>query len=247
MGYRGTRFILSCAIAAACLAIPFSALGTSPDSRNYFRNTTTGPGVANHPVGIRPSGAVHVPSGWPLAADGTLSCMTCHSAPPMGKNAGNNLRGNSRSGNDPRAFCLSCHEESGTGTAMHWQAVGKAHITLKENRDGSARLSQESDSRGCLSCHDGVMARDPGHRLAGSGGDFGDGSKNHPVGVRYPFSGKTRAEVPLRPAASVPATVSLAGGVVSCTSCHNLYAEDTHRLSVPIEGSQLCFACHDLD
>jgi|CXWL01.1.fsa_nt_gi predicted CXXCH cytochrome family protein len=224
-----------------------SAFANFPDSRDYFRNTSTGPGVANHPVGVRPNAAMKIPAGWPLAADGSLTCMTCHSTPPVGTNAASNLRGEGENNRNSKAFCLNCHQDSGSGTAVHWQAVSVAHVSLQQNRDGSTQPLYGSESQNCLLCHDGVTARDAGHNSAQSMTGFADRSRNHPVGVRYPLSGKRRAEVPLRPASSVPKTVSLAGGVVSCASCHNLYSPDPQRLSVPIEGSQLCFACHDLD
>ena len=248
MPNRNSRPIGPLILILAGVGIPISAFATLPKSQDYSRNPNAGPGVANHPVGVRPSAAIRIPSGWPLAADGSLTCTTCHSAPPIGPNAASNLRRQGITDADPKAFCMNCHQESGSGTAVHWQALPNAHIMPEQNRKSSAGGSYDAASRSCLSCHDGVNAPDAGHSSSGqSFSGFGDRSRNHPVGVPYPFAGKMRAEVPLRPASSVPATVSLAGGVVSCVSCHNLYAGDEHRLSVPIEGSQLCFACHDLD
>lgn len=142
---------------------------------------------------------------------------------------------------------MNCHQDSETGTGVHWMALTKAHYSLQDNRRAATADSLVNGTRMCLSCHDGVSAPDAGHSSMQMGSDYSDRSRNHPVGVRYPFSGKTRAEVPLRAASSVPPTVNLAGGMVSCLSCHNLYASDSQRLSVPIEGSQLCFACHDMN
>lgn len=244
---RNSQLVGTLILSMAGVGIPISSFATYPQSQESIRNPSVGPGVANHPVGIRPGAAMRIPSGWPLA-DGALTCMTCHSTPPIGKNAAANLRHQGVKDADPKAFCMNCHRDSGAGTAAHWQALPNAHITIEQNRESSARESYDAASRSCLSCHDGVNAPDASHSSSGqSFSGFGDRSREHPVGIRYPFSGKTRAGVPLRPASSVPGTVSLAGGVVSCVSCHNLYAADEHRLSVPIEGSQLCFACHDLD
>jgi len=32
-----------------------------------------------------------------------------------------------------------------------------------------------------------------------------------------------------------------------CISCHNLYAHEPYLLTVPIDGSALCFTCHDMN
>jgi predicted CXXCH cytochrome family protein len=78
-------------------------------------------------------------------------------------------------------------------------------------------------------------------------GSYGDARRNHPIGVRYPRQGTTRAEMPLRPTSTLPPNVRLPGGTVSCISCHDLYNMDPKRLSVPITESQLCFTCHDMN
>ena len=48
----------------------------TPDVMRY------GPGVSNHPVGVKPSEAVQVPAGWPVDAHGSITCLTCHEALP---------------------------------------------------------------------------------------------------------------------------------------------------------------------
>jgi predicted CXXCH cytochrome family protein len=222
-----------------------AASGNYPGYRT--KSTNEGPGVANHPVGIRPSAGIRIPAGWPLDTDGSLTCMTCHSHPPAGKDAAASLRGKGSSPQDPKAFCASCHQDSDSGTSVHWQAMPFAHVSAQHNRDDSARLSHVLGTQSCLSCHDGVSAGDASHNSIQSMGDFSERSRNHPVQVRYPRAGTSKTDVPLRPVSAVPESVSLAGGVVSCVSCHNLYSREPQRLSVPIEGSQLCFACHDLD
>lgn len=245
MFHRKLRPIGPLILILAGIGIPMAASANYPGYRES--NSGDGPGVINHPVGVRPGAGMKIPSGWPLSADGSLTCMTCHSSSPMGKSAVGNLRGKGASQGNAKAFCLNCHQESDSGTAVHWQAMSMAHVPLQQFRDGSTRLSHEAGTQSCLSCHDGVNASDSNHKSEQSMGDFSERSRNHPVQVRYPFAGNVRADVPLRPISSVPETVSLAGGVVSCVSCHNLYSPDPQRLSVPIEGSQLCFACHDLD
>lgn len=230
---------------------PLAVMGSWPESEqpsnSRFRE---GPGTSNHPVNVRPSAAVSIPAGWPLAADGTLTCLTCHlEYPTAERSAASTLRG----APDSPVFCVSCHTERSpkTGTGMHWRAVSQAHPG--SNPADSRGGAMDAMSRSCLECHDGVSASDAGHESSGGRGGgsdrgfLGDRSRNHPVGVRYPASGTRGVEVPLRPASLLPKSIRLPGGRVSCVSCHDVYGRDRHRLTVPIEGSQLCMTCHVMD
>ena len=100
-----------------------------------------------------------------------------------------------------------------------------------------------------MECHDGVTAPESASATSWNRGpgSLGDLRRNHPVGVRYEQRPVRGAAVRLRPASSLPATARLPNGRISCTSCHNLYARDDHKLTVPNEGSALCFTCHDMD
>jgi hypothetical protein len=249
---RARRFRLAClqlAVALPTIAIT-SSLGRPTD---LSRRLHSGPGVSNHPVNVVPSAAVSIPPGWPLDAGGSITCTTCHlSLPPLNGNGGTRLRKANTAFSDPRAYCMNCHRDSlgGSAATAHWTAVPKAHILRESFQDHSTSGStMDGASRDCLSCHDGVTASDAGHEtgLSRGSGYFGDKGRNHPIGVRYPHAGTRRVEVPLRPAAALPETVRLPGGVVSCVSCHDLYHPDKYRLSVPIEGSRLCLTCHDMD
>lgn len=119
-----------------------------------------------------------------------------------------------------------------------YQAVG---VTL----DDSSLL--------CLSCHDGITARDvysyahatsmPG-KLGGSW--IGTGNlTSHPVGVPYPLT-----DPKYHPAAAVTGSgrIKLPDGRVQCISCHDPH--NTHRhpgmLTTSNDGSRLCLSCHDL-
>lgn len=227
---------------------PLAVMGSWPESgnRSDFR-FREGPGTSNHPVNVRPSAAVSIPTGWPLASDGTITCITCHDGFPTAERpAASTLRGDA----DSPAFCVSCHTERGprTSKGMHWRAVSRAHpgSDAAESRGGT---ESETMSQSCLECHDGVSASDAGHEAsAGRGGGFvGDRSRNHPVGVRYPANGTRGVEVPLRPASQLPRSIRLPNGKVSCISCHDVYGRGDHRLTVPIEGSRLCMTCHVMD
>ena len=232
-----------------------SALALSPASdRNLAEKMRRGPGLSNHPVNVIPSRAVTLPTGWPLAFDGSMTCFTCHEdMPSLNGGSGPRLRGVDGSVANSEAFCENCHGDGHerTAAAMHWMAVPRAHITSDSDRDtGQIGFGGvDSASRRCLGCHDGVTAGESAYELGGTGGgsSFGDRGRNHPIGVSYPRGGRRRAEVPLRAAAQVPSHVRLPDGMVGCVSCHDLYNQTPKRLAVPIEGSRLCFACHDMN
>jgi predicted CXXCH cytochrome family protein len=249
---RRPLYILACLLIIA--ALPMAAFaGRSVGSRDLASRLRTGPGVANHPVGVVPSSGMTIPGDWPLAADGSITCKTCHAAlPSLDGRDGPRLRGATESDRDSRAFCMNCHHEqaSRTGAGMHWLAMSRAHV-MHDSDDGgsSAGGSIDRGSAACLECHDGVTAPDAAYETSWNRGSgyLGDMGRNHPIGVRYPHAGARHRDAPLRPAAMLPETVRLPGGMVSCLSCHNLYATDPKHLTVPIEGSRLCMTCHQMD
>jgi hypothetical protein len=249
-GVLATRTTLFYPLLVASLAgVQVVALAAWPDGdANAWERLRAGPGVMNHPVYVVPSRAVAIPAAWPLDHEGRMTCLTCHRALPVAGAA--NLRSALASSSDARPFCVNCHGVSATVSAatMHWQAIGRAHIGPDVSTGGRGRGILDASSRRCLGCHDGLTASEPGYQTPGqAAGDVGDRARNHPIGVAYPAAGKRRAEVPLRPAALLPRTISLPSGVVGCVSCHNLYNLESNHLTVPIEGSRLCLACHEMD
>lgn len=131
---------------------------------------------------------------------------------------------------------------------MHWTVFRRAHITPDTGPIPRGSGSLDDASTRCLSCHDGVSAREAhfGNSSSGGGADYSDKRRNHPVGI--PFrSDRPATGTKLRPVSILPAVIRLPEGQVSCVSCHNLYSTDRSRLSVPIDGSALCFGCHDMD
>ncbi|MFQ5429743.1 MAG: hypothetical protein ACE5E1_05470 [Phycisphaerae bacterium] len=245
--------------AAARLSLGSLLIGTvprvsmaewGPGGGDLSEKLRHGPGIVNHPVNVVPSAAVRIPTGWPLASDGTLTCSTCHERLPSLDGQGNPfLRGSDEIDSEGGEFCTKCHGDPVPGRAgsMHWMAVRVAHV-LPE-RDASARSGGGLDpvSRRCLTCHDGVNATDSLSRTTRGRGDFGDMRRNHPVGIPYPDQGAKPRNVPFRSSFLLPNRIRLPGGRVSCVSCHDLYAQGPNKLAVPIEGSRLCFACHQLD
>jgi len=211
-----------------------------------------GPGVANHPVNIVPSPAVRIPDGWPLASNGSITCLTCHTElGALTERADLHLRDFDLATGDPIQFCAKCHgyDSKRTAGGMHWMVVGVAHV--KPDGDDTHRGSDSLDtgSRRCMECHDGVTARESATANAWNRGpgSIGDKRRDHPVGVPYPSRFSRKGTGPFRPTKSLPPKVRLPDGQVSCISCHDLYASDRNKLSVPIESSALCLTCHDLD
>lgn len=209
-----------------------------------------GPGVINHPVGVVPSNAIRIPAGWPLDANGAITCLTCHTSIDMRGSRGGQLRSTNGIATEGREFCASCHGVDGPpgSSKMHWMAIRRAHVTEKSLEAVKISGSLDHESRNCLACHDGVGASETAYETGHSHGmgSFGDRSRNHPIGVKYPRGGFNRRGSKFHAEAALPAQVLLPGGAVSCVSCHNLYATSPGHLSVPIEESNLCFACHDM-
>lgn len=233
----------------ALLAAGQSARSTTPEER-FARRLRSGPGVSNHPIGVVPSSAVRIPQGWPLAPDGSITCTTCHRALPSLDGRGQpDLRALSADPASGKSFCANCHQEQGHhgAKAMHWLALDRAHFMDPDMVEESGRGTRQDSTEACLSCHDGVSAPDVAYQTAGGRRGSWNPAMNHPVGVPYPRAGKHAMEMPLRPVSMLPASVRLPGGMVSCVSCHDLYASKPALLAVPIEGSALCMTCHQAD
>ena len=229
--------------------IPAAAVGTSGGLNRALR---VGPGTVNHPVNVVPSSSIHVPSDWPLAPDGSITCTTCHQTlPALNGESDIRLRGSATGRPSSPAFCSNCHVDTGsrTGASLHWSAMGRAHVKADSPRSiGGGSMDRQSME--CLSCHDGVSATETHGGVAWSGfgaGSMGDRQSSHSVGAAYGRKGQSRRGGALRPANTLPPEVRLPEGKVSCVSCHNLFERSKNHLSVPIEQSALCFTCHEMD
>ena len=243
------------AVLVVTMALPITTSAGGRGGRRSFADTLRhGPGVSNHPVGVAPSSSITVPDGWPLDANGTITCLTCHVAIPWTEGRSDpRLRGFDAEPAGTTEFCMKCHAQSTSRTAatMHWLAVAVAHVKEEQTRperSGSRRPGLDRETAQCLGCHDGVSAgesRNPtpwnrGHGYTGSR------ERNHPVGAPYPTRTPEDYDVPFRPANLLPKEVRLPDGKVGCVSCHDLYAGTERLLTVPIRGSGLCLTCHDL-
>ncbi len=229
-----------------------AAMGGSRRARSLAANLRYGPGFINHPVNVVPTSAILVPEDWPVARDGSITCLTCHEEIPSFDGSSNRfLRG--MPDGEPRTpdFCRNCHTTGNGGSSaatMHWMAVGSAHIRNETPSSlRSAAGSLDVESQRCLSCHDGVTATES-HNTARQNRSLGyawNQSRSHPIGVAYPSRTPRSSSGSFRAPGQLPEKVRLPDGKVSCVSCHDLYDRD--RLSVPIEGSALCFTCHEMD
>jgi predicted CXXCH cytochrome family protein len=100
-------------------------------------------------------------------------------------------------------------------------------------------------SKECISCHDGVLAKEAKHRIS-SGYQQRTMSIEtirgaHPVGMDYDQYRWNKQYVP---ATTFPAAMVLMDGKVTCVTCHNLLGENTNYLVVDNDKSGLCFTCH---
>jgi len=218
--------------------------------RGFSDKLREGPGVVNHPVHVRPSDAVAIPAGWPLDVDGSITCLTCHASLPTldGSSRPKLRRGTS---GDGESFCINCHGQRGIGGrgGSHWNAVQHAHPGASNEGSNQRGGTLDAESQRCLGCHDGVNAVD----AVNHAGQFGNTvsvfnrNREHPIGVDYIAAARTRSDAALRSPSQLPHSVRLPGGKVSCVSCHDVYSHQPHLLSAPIEGSRLCFTCHEFD
>lgn len=242
---------------AFALAVVRVAFAGGPDQASEAQLWRNGPGVFNHPVHVVPSAAMTIPKDWPTDANGAITCLTCHEQiPAAARIADPRLRDvddeqlDQRSplaGRDYTEFCTHCHTDRNRSQASeaHWMGVAVAHVKPTSGGLGGGLL--DTESRRCLECHDGVSASEALNMTgAARGVGMADISTNHPIGVRYPSAPKRGSGTRYRPASLLPKEVLLPGGAVSCVSCHNLYATSKNHLTVPIEGSELCFTCHDI-
>lgn len=105
----------------------------------------------------------------------------------------------------------------------------------------------------CLSCHDGVVARDvyrSAHaaRVSAQLGSSWVGKASltsHPIGVKYPIGDPTYRTIE---AATDDGAIKLPNGRLQCISCHDPH--NTKRFDYMLvrsnQGSRLCLACHRL-
>ena len=99
-------------------------------------------------------------------------------------------------------------------------------------------VESEGAVRDCLSCHDGVSARNIVVCSVKC-----TASTTHSVLKPYP-SGRARAREFQPLAAAERRGVKTLNGMVTCISCHNLKNQRKNHLVMENTNSRLCLACH---
>ncbi len=102
------------------------------------------------------------------------------------------------------------------------------------------QLPAASSSLSCMSCHDGSIAPLADAELPSADPDHG---QSHPVEVSYDDA-VMRHPRDYTPTAALPPALVLNSGRVTCVTCHHPDSTERFRVSLPMEGSRLCRACH---
>ncbi|MCK6477495.1 MAG: hypothetical protein L6Q35_11760 [Phycisphaerales bacterium] len=198
------------------------------------------PGLS-HPVGVVPS--MQIPE--PFVLDhGKMTCTTCHE--PR-EHAAGGMGAMLRPGLSELGLCSQCHTTA-TRASPHVGDWGRAHLVGAEVGVSSAlaHATRGTETRECMSCHDGSVATDAGnHRIAGRS-ELGS-EDDHPVEIAYGAGLLKRgSESMLKPAARLDHRIRLFGSYMGCGSCHSTYSRHKDLLVIPNTGSQLCLNCHQV-
>lgn len=192
----------------------------------------------SHPVGVVPSMAV--PAVLPLEG-GQLTCLTCHD-PANHETAAQRHDPLLRAGVGAEHLCGQCHTSNQhSARSMHPIGLGRAHIESKRSAGDSAGL--DAESRTCLGCHDGTLAKDVG---IGREGSFNSHGATHPVGITYSRRGAAGSGGygELRPASALDGRIRLFNQQVGCGSCHSPYSSEESLVVINNYRSRLCLSCH---
>ena len=232
-------------VGAACADCHLAGAGTTPENAHELlrdQESLCGSCHANaltiaHPSGFSPSRSL--PDEYPLDWKGDVTCSTCHRV--HAENHGL-LRGNKRG----KALCLTCHDRSFfsrmADTGMSIQQMGH----LKASNEPLA-VPLDSYSMHCLSCHN-EDADDYNIAVDRKGNVRHDLSRlPHPVGVKYDeaIARGLKRNSKYRPRAMLRKEILLPDGMVSCVSCHAGYSTEHGNLVMSMNGSDLCYECHD--
>jgi predicted CXXCH cytochrome family protein len=204
-----------------------------------------------HPVGFVPG--MTVPDALPLDR-GRVVCTTCH----LNGLAADHARARGDHSSLLRvpagALCTACHDlNRGRRADLHPFALGRAHLlwassggrTIPREASGSV-AAMDTETRRCLTCHDGSVARGIGGSEDGDSPSAHGVGRSHPVDVPYPTGGRRGPDAGLRPAASLDERIRLFDERVGCGSCHSLFSREEALLVMPNRLSALCLSCHDV-
>lgn len=200
----------------------------------------------SHQVGEPPPPGFVLPEGFPLDADGNITCATCHTAHGVSKEQA--AQGDTfflRFSNRGAAMCAQCHSGHVGGPEQGNHPLQKAAAT-----DGAETSSVDcqschtahggpaspllqrtaSDARLCMGCHED----------RGNSGALGHAGGGHPVGVR-PQTASVSTALLERGARTGPQ------GEVICLSCHKVHDGARYGSQLLVgdpQGGALCLQCH---
>lgn len=100
------------------------------------------------------------------------------------------------------------------------------------------QVKSEGSYQECLSCHDGVAAKE----MAPCMTEICTLKSEHPVDRPYPPPTKMREYAPA--AVAEMAGVKLINGRIDCISCHDLLNTNRYHLRIEDIKSRLCLTCH---
>lgn len=152
-------------------------------------------------------------------------------------------------------FCHTPHNGQASASGPLWNhAPTAAAYTLYSSPTMNATVGQPgSQSKSCLSCHDGSVAVDsygtrvgtnfmPAANLVGT-----DLSNDHPVGITYDAALATADGGLVTPASAslVVANVPLFAAKMECATCHQVHDNALGNfLRTTNAASALCLKCH---
>lgn len=174
-------------------------------------------------------------------------------------------------------FCHTPHNsQAGQSPLWNRASVDKTFSIYKSDSLNAVVNQPGGNSKLCLSCHDGSVAIDayvasnpggpaglaigdvyyPGSPYGQGGpniggnytgnGNVNDLTNDHPISFDY--DGAAAADVKIKPASALPATLPLYGGKLECATCHDVHNQKvvagTKMLRVEKAGSALCLSCH---
>ena len=191
-------------------------------------------------------------------AGGNYGCATCHDMPGL-VGSPHDFSGEPWSGGQLCAPCHKPHYETPVTSEELWnRPPTTAFYALYP---ASRYVGQPTDSKLCLSCHDGTVPMDSfagqsGTVLASGRALLGtDLRRHHPIGMTY--DRRVSASIdhlydPEVQPSGLGGTVmdDMLGGTgnLGCASCHDVHNRRGNRylLRLSNETSELCRACHDI-
>lgn len=207
--------------------------------------------IFSHPVGVTPPATMSVPTDMPLI-NGKMSCLTCHAETPIEHVTNGETLG---FGTPELGMCVQCHGTTGRFERQdfHSRATEFAHLPQSnrarfESSESIDALPDwlDSESDGCMTCHDGALASGSGtvSEMNGRGKYFEMMSSEHPIGL-YELSDPYDSDGGLRSASMLDDRIRLFNNHVGCGSCHSVYSPKDDLLVISNEQSALCLGCHE--